>query len=246
MTIKFNILLVFLAFVIIAVISCCVNKESFTDEEQKELIPTVKRPYVNLYDNNGNKLNIVGISKPFSVDKEYEDYTNNKDKLIFIGLYSYLEFPNPVSNPFENFDDNYKKYKYKEICRAWLHGFRNPIDYFPPGVPESLISESDFADCSILKPDPSVEKKYDFLYICLKQDEKKDEKISGKKGVSMETVESYICHGKTISGNMFPLVRPIYDILVPLRHCDLARSLFDGADARYKNLARLIHVRLGV
>jgi hypothetical protein len=148
--------------------------EATTEATTEAKDDTLKRPYVHFYDNNGNKLNIVGISKPFSVDKEFEDYTNNKDKLIFIGLSSYLEFPNPVSNPFENFDENYKKYKYKEICRAWLHGFRNPMDYFPPGVPESLISESDYADCSLLKPDPAVEKKYDFLYICLKQDEKKD------------------------------------------------------------------------
>ena len=38
----------------------------------------------------------------------------------------------------------------------------------------TLISESDFIDCQINKPDKSVEKVYDFIYICLKQDEKKD------------------------------------------------------------------------
>ena len=37
----------------------------------------------------------------------------------------------------------------------------------------ALISESDFIDCKINKPNPSVEKVYDFIYICLKQDEKK-------------------------------------------------------------------------
>ena len=31
--------------------------------------------------------------------------------MIIIGVSSYLEFPNPVSSPFENFDENYKKYK---------------------------------------------------------------------------------------------------------------------------------------
>ena len=34
-----------------------------------------------------------------------------------IGI-SYLEFPNMVSNPFENFTENYKKYKYKEQCEG--------------------------------------------------------------------------------------------------------------------------------
>ena len=28
-------------------------------------IPDVKRPFVNFYDNSGNRLNIIGISKPF-------------------------------------------------------------------------------------------------------------------------------------------------------------------------------------
>tara|TARA_B100000989_G_C19519440_1_gene463385 strand:+ start:297 stop:1445 length:1149 start_codon:yes stop_codon:yes gene_type:complete len=138
-------------------------------------VKQVKRPFVNFYDNYGNRLNVIGISKPFSDDsneKEYNELVN--DGNIVIGICSYLEFPNPVSSPFENFDDNYNKYRYKEKCKAWLHGFRNPSLFFPPHVPNALISESDFIDCKINKPDPNVEKIYDFIYICLKQDEKKD------------------------------------------------------------------------
>jgi len=147
--------------------------EGFTDK--KDEVKAVARPFVNFYDNFGNRLNIIAISKPYSNDdnqKEYDELVAAGN--IIIGVSSYLEFPNSVSSPFENFDDNYKKYKYKERCKAWLHGFRNPGDYFPPHVPNALISESDFIDCQINKPDPSVEKVYDFIYICLKQDEKKD------------------------------------------------------------------------
>ena len=147
--------------------------EGFTDKNDE--VKAVARPFVNFYDNFGNRLNIIAISKPYSNDdnqKEYEELVAAGN--IIIGISSYLEFPNPVSSPFENFDDNYKKYKYKERCKAWLHGFRNPGDYFPAHVPKALISESDFIDCQINKPDPSIEKVYDFIYICLKQDEKKD------------------------------------------------------------------------
>jgi glycosyltransferase involved in cell wall biosynthesis len=143
--------------------------------ENKSEIKSVKRPFVNFYDNYGNRLNIIGISKPFTDDnheKEYNELVSSG--CIIIGVSSYLEFPNSVSSPFENFDDNYNKYKYKEKCKAWLHGFRNPENYFPPNIPNALISESDFIDCAINKPDPSVEKIYDFIYICLKQDEKKN------------------------------------------------------------------------
>lgn len=143
--------------------------------ENKSEIKSVKRPFVNFYDNYGNRLNIIGISKPFTDDnheKEYNELVSSG--CIIIGVSSYLEFPNPVSSPFENFDDNYNKYKYKEKCKAWLHGFRNPENYFPPHIPNALISESDFIDCKVNKPDPSVEKIYDFIYICLKQDEKKN------------------------------------------------------------------------
>lgn len=144
--------------------------EGFVDKNAE--VVKVSRPWVNLFDNNGNKLNIIMISKPVSGDEHYKTYLENKDKFIFIGITSYLEFPNMVSNPFENFTENYKKYKYKEICKAWLHGFRNPENYFPDNIPRLLLSESDFCDCNANKPNPTIEKEYDFIYICLKQNEK--------------------------------------------------------------------------
>lgn len=151
-------------------------QEGFQSNENETVeVPDVKRPFVNFYDNTGNRLNIIGISKPFSGDEHLEEYKKYKDMgIIIIGISSYLEFPNMVSNPYENFVENYKKYKYKELCRAWLHGFRDPVNYFPLGTPNTLISESDFMDCNVAKPDESVTKEYDFIYICLKQDEKKE------------------------------------------------------------------------
>ena len=151
--------------------------EGFSGEKDNQgspEIPDVKRPLVNFYDNYGNRLNVIGISKPFSGDDHYNEYLKIKDSCVVIGVSSYLEFPNVVSNPFDNFTENYKKYKYKEICKGWIHGFKDPLNYFPSHIPTALISESDFMDCNVMKPDTSVEKVYDFVYICLKQDQKKD------------------------------------------------------------------------
>ncbi len=177
---KINIfLLVFIALLLILMVQLCKNgTEYFTNNENKDKkneVEIVKRPFVNLYDNLGNRLNVILISKPFSGDSQYEkclEYKNDK-KYIILGIASYLEFPNLVSNPFENFEENYKKYKYKELCEGWIHCFRKPENYFPRNMPLLFASESDWTDCNALKPDKSIKKEYDFIYICLKVDEKK-------------------------------------------------------------------------
>ena len=113
MNIKLFILLILLAFTIIALIYMC-NTENFTNSKEKmeeEEVPNVKRPFVNVYDNNGKKLNVILISKPFRDDSELKIYEKHKNKNIFIGITSYLEFPNMPSNPFEDFNENFKKFK---------------------------------------------------------------------------------------------------------------------------------------
>lgn len=176
MNIKLFILLILLAFTIILLISMC-STENFTNSKEivdEEGVPSVKRPFVNVYDNNGAKLNVILISKPFRDDSELKIYEKHKKNNIFIGITSYLEFPNMPSNPFEDFNDNFKKFKYKEICEGWIYGFRNPEDYFPPDLPLLFASESDWIDCHNSKPNKEVEKIFDFIYICLKVDEKKE------------------------------------------------------------------------
>lgn len=139
-----------------------------------EQLEKLKRPFVNFYTDKGEMLNIAGITKPYSGDNHLKIFQDNAKDFIFIGVCSYLEFPNFVTNPYENFKDNFEKYKYKEVCRAWLHCFRDPENYFQPEVPRLLISESDFTDCNINKPLPGINKEFDFIYICLKQNPKLD------------------------------------------------------------------------
>ena len=176
-----NIICIFFAILFLLLWLKWFNKEHFDgissstnlDNKNNSLVPHMKRPFVNLYTDKGEKLNVILISKPFSGDKEYKIYEDNKESNIFIGVASYLEFPNMVTNPYENFTENYKKYKYKEIAEGWIHCFRNPKDYFPPDMPIHFASESDWIDCNYMVPNKKTKKTYDFIYICLKVDEKK-------------------------------------------------------------------------
>tara|TARA_Y100000590_G_scaffold304381_1_gene343201 strand:- start:268 stop:1383 length:1116 start_codon:yes stop_codon:yes gene_type:complete len=151
--------------------------ETFDNQED---VPTLPRPFVNLYDDKGKKINVICISHPFTrntgTNGSYEQYEEWKKKGIhFIGISSYSEFPGLVSNPFDVLSDKnldaWKKYNYMELCEAWLHCFRNPDKYIDTTIPKALISESDFVN-EAFKPEPSVAKEYDFIYVCLKDNDK--------------------------------------------------------------------------
>ena len=152
--------------------------ERFDNKDNE--IPTLPRPFVNLYDDKGNKVNIICVSHPFTrntgTNGSYEQYVKWKTKGIhFIGISSYSEFPALVTNPFDSLSnkdmDAWKKYNYMELCEAWLHCFRNPDQYITGTIPKTLISESDFTS-EKHQPDPMVKKEYDFIYVCLKDNDK--------------------------------------------------------------------------
>jgi hypothetical protein len=150
------------------------NTDNVIEGFYAEQLEKLKRPFVNFYTDKGELLNIAGITKPYSGDNHLKLFEEHSKDFIFVGVCSYLEFPNMVSNPYDNFRNTFEKYKYKEVCRAWLHCFRDPDTYFQPHIPRLLISESDFTDCNNNKPIPGLKKEFDFLYICLKQNPKKD------------------------------------------------------------------------
>ena len=62
-------LVIFIALLLILMIQLCKNNESFSEhftnqeKDKKDEIEVVKRPFVNLYDNLGNRLNVILISK---------------------------------------------------------------------------------------------------------------------------------------------------------------------------------------
>ena len=89
---------------------------------------------------------------------------------------SYMEFPGHISNPYDVLhnknDKAWTDYNYFDLTEGWCHCFRHPDKYIPNNFPKSLISESDFADFNRHVPNNKIEKVYDFIYICLKDNEK--------------------------------------------------------------------------
>ena len=144
-------------------------------------LPSLPGPFVHLYDDKGNKLNICLISQPIERDSDYKLYLTNIDKFIYVGISSYMEFPYVPSNPEDNYileekttapsDRAYNVNMYFKLCDAWLHCFRTPEKYLPLDKPMALISESDFINYSHIKPDSSVGVEYDFMYSCPKVNE---------------------------------------------------------------------------
>lgn len=144
-----------------------------TPPEKPKNIFELKRPFVNLYDDKGNQLNVTLLSRPFFANSHYEEYKKMGKLFNILGISSYQEFPNEPFNPKDNYNKTTNKYDYNkwvDMCKGWLHCFRNPEDYLPKTMKSILLSESDFCDSNIHKPNPEQEKIYDFLYICHRDD----------------------------------------------------------------------------
>ena len=100
-------------------------------------------------------------------------YKKIKKVYNILGISSYQEFPNKPFNPSDGYNNTTNKYDYNrwtQMCKGWLHCFKNPEDYLPKNSKSILLSESDFCDSNINKPNNKIEKKYDFLYICHRDD----------------------------------------------------------------------------
>jgi glycosyltransferase involved in cell wall biosynthesis len=141
--------------------------EFFTNSDNNGLYK-VARPFVNVYDDQGNQLNVTLLSRPFFMQSHWDEYDKIKEKFLILGISSYQEFPNQPRNPKDNYNQSniYDSVTWTNMCEGWLHCFRDQSKYIPKTMKSLLLSESDFADCNLNKPDPTVEKKYDFIYIC--------------------------------------------------------------------------------
>jgi hypothetical protein len=142
-------------------------------------VSKMKRPFLNLYaimnDNTEVLTNIVFITHPFTRDTCITEYNKAKtDGCNFLGLTSYSEFPYIVSNPYDILHNPNEKawteYNYCDLVDGWLYCFRD-TSLLNCGKPSILLSESDFTNHTILKPDSSIEKEYDFILICLKDND---------------------------------------------------------------------------
>ena len=142
-------LFILLLFIIIVIYSYVRKYTLLTHEYMTNMtnnIPDFKDNIVNVYDNKGNKINVAFVVAPMSVSDK-KNYDTYHDKMVFLGMTSYLEFPNIISNPLDAYHDpNHTSWKfdYKNKLQGWLYCFKNPQNYFPPHIPKALISESDF------------------------------------------------------------------------------------------------------
>jgi hypothetical protein len=130
-----------------------------------------KFPFRYFQDQNLNILPIVAITAFYreSIDKElYYKYINNDIKVI--GVTAYKTFPKNILDVSEDKYHLNDNFNYLKEIKNWLCCFKNPKEYgFTKDHNIIDISESDFYDIDI---EPKVEKKYDFIYICNKDDDK--------------------------------------------------------------------------
>ena len=156
------------------------------DNKKDYPLPDLKMPFVHLYDDEGNKLNIALICQPLGSDDQYRQYMENMAKITFIGISSYMEFPHVPTNPEDNYKEEhfgqelvqenfaygyttpYYLDMYFEMCKGWLHCFKNPEKYISIDKPHVLISESDFVNYKQVPYDENIERVFDFLYSCPK------------------------------------------------------------------------------
>jgi glycosyltransferase involved in cell wall biosynthesis len=155
--------------------------DEITTVDGRKIIPyKMKRPFLNINDNNGKLTQFVFITHPFSRDECIKQYNEAKEAgMEFIGISSYCDFPALITNPHDLLSDPKHPcwgYNYFDLCRGWCYCFRDPAKYGIPdastGYPQILLSESDFAKYNFHKPDTDVKKEYDFLYVCLKDNDK--------------------------------------------------------------------------
>lgn len=185
--IKYIITLLLLILIFFLINKNIINIDSFDNKKEYQL-PDLKMPFVHLYDNNGNKLNIVLIAQPLGSDVQYRQYMENMTKIIFVGISSYMEFPHVPTNPEDNYKEEHfsqgrelvqenfaREYTtpyyldmYFEMCKGWLHCFKNPEKYIPIDKPHVLISESDFVNYKQIPYNSEQEREFDFLYSCPK------------------------------------------------------------------------------
>jgi hypothetical protein len=149
--------------------------------ELYEDVPIVSFPFKNLFDENQKPLNIILISAPFRETKHEELYQEYKDKgLSFCGISSYLNFPGPIDNPFEDHFHVERKHDYIQMATSWLHCFREdkiPTNLKQSNLPMILMTEADLKNSENIPfktDDNKLEKKYDFMYCCLDDNDKCD------------------------------------------------------------------------
>ena len=128
-------------------------------------------PFRYFTDSSNNVLPIVAVTGPFRDEKAKQRYYEYKEKGIHIfGITAYKSFPNnqlfgKEEGEYERNDD----FNYVENIKDWLCCFKDKEKYGFSIYNNIIdISESDFYDA---ENDKNTIKKYDFIYICNKDED---------------------------------------------------------------------------
>jgi hypothetical protein len=127
-------------------------------------------PYRYLCDENQQILPIVLVSAFFRNDLErqmYHEYRENGVQIV--GITAYKTFPKPIDDGTGDSETVKDPFNYTAEIRDWLCCFKDPASYGLTSWNRLYeISESDFYDAD---DSPAPTKLYDFIYICLKDDD---------------------------------------------------------------------------
>ena len=135
-------------------------------------------PLKNIVDEKNRILNVAFIIYPFTDVEKHKIYKEAKKKgMYFIGMSSYINFPCQTKNKYCITHDKNNiswTHNYFDLTSGWCHCFRDPNTCIPESFPKRLISESDFIryDGYNYKNLNHKKKEYDFIYICLPDNDK--------------------------------------------------------------------------
>lgn len=132
-------------------------------------VPRVSFPFKNIKNQAHIYLPIIAISAPFR-SKQHEDlYQEYKNKgCSFLGISSYLTFPDKIQNPHECRFHERRKHDYVGMVSAWAYCTRNPSQkILSVGMPHILMTEADLKNIRSYTRKHQQPPEYDFLYVCL-------------------------------------------------------------------------------
>lgn len=129
-------------------------------------------PFRYFQDKDGKILPFAAVSAFFRDEptkKKYFEYVKNG--IHVFGITAYKTFPKKIADGTGDADTKNDTFDYLGNIKNWLTCFRDPGEYgFTSEHNIIEMSESDFYDANA-DTDKPVEKKYDFIYSCLKDDD---------------------------------------------------------------------------
>jgi hypothetical protein len=170
-----------LIFFVIICIACLVylayitNKETFQKQVSPDYMEILEKdktkrtfPFRYFTDKDGKLLPfaaVTGFFRDEATKEKFSDYVKNG--IHVFGITAYKTFPKKIGDGTGDSDTQQDTFDYHGKIKNWLCCFRDPTEYGFTNEHNLIeMSESDFYDAD--KNNDIKEKKYDFIYSCLK------------------------------------------------------------------------------